>query len=217
MASRRSPAGPTLSRRALNRTLLARQHLLERVARPPLEVVEDLVGLQAQEPTDPYVALWSRIADFDPRTLSDALAERRAVRIGLMRTTLHLVSTDDALGLAPVMDPVLRRAFASTAFDKALAGADRAAVTKAARQALESASAVAVNALTGVLDAGRKNMDLVGVVMVGSATALGGGTVRDILLDRKVFWISDQTYLIVALATTLAAFWAVRGRCLPPR
>jgi len=39
-------------------------------------------------------------------------------------------------------------------------------------------AAVAVNALTGVLDAGRKNMDLVGVVMVGSATALGGGTVR---------------------------------------
>lgn len=78
-------------------------------------------------------------------------------------------------------------------------------------------SAVAVNALTGVLDAGRKNMDLVGVVMVGSATALGGGTVRDILLDRKVFWISDQTYLIVALATTLLAFWIVRGRRLPPR
>jgi hypothetical protein len=139
MASRTSPAGPTLSRRALNRTLLARQHLLERVARPPLEVVEHVVGLQAQEPIDPYVALWSRIADFDPQTLSDALAERRAVRIGLMRTTLHLVTTDDALGLAPLMDPVLRRAFASTAFDKALAGADKAAVVEAARQALERA------------------------------------------------------------------------------
>ena len=87
---------PVLSRRALNRTLLARQHLLERVARPPLEVVEHLVGLQAQEPIDPYVALWSRIADFDPVAVSDALAERRAVRIGLMRTTLHLVTTDDA-------------------------------------------------------------------------------------------------------------------------
>jgi len=78
-------------------------------------------------------------------------------------------------------------------------------------------AAVAVNALTGVLDAGRKRMDLVGTVLVGIATALGGGTLRDILLDRKVFWISDQTYLIVALATTLAAFWVVRGRCLPPR
>ncbi len=78
-------------------------------------------------------------------------------------------------------------------------------------------AAVAVNALTGVLDAGRKNMDLVGVVMVGSATALGGGTVRDLLLDRHVFWISDQTYLIVSLVATLLTFFAVRGLRLPPR
>ena len=78
-------------------------------------------------------------------------------------------------------------------------------------------AADSVNALTGVLDAGRKQMDLVGVVMVGSATALGGGTVRDLLLDRKVFWISDQTYLVVALATTVVIFFAVRGLRLPPR
>lgn len=78
-------------------------------------------------------------------------------------------------------------------------------------------AAVAVSALTGVLDAGRKNMDLIGVVMVGCATALGGGTVRDILLDRPVFWIRDQTYLVVALATTVLVFVAVRGVRLPPR
>ena len=78
-------------------------------------------------------------------------------------------------------------------------------------------SAVAVNALTGVLDAGRKRMDLIGVVMVGAATALGGGTVRDMLLGRPVFWISDQVYLVVALATTLIIFFAVRGLRLPPR
>jgi uncharacterized membrane protein YeiH len=78
-------------------------------------------------------------------------------------------------------------------------------------------AAVSVNALTGVLDAGRKQMDLVGVMMVGSATALGGGTVRDLLLDRTVFWISDQTYLVVALATTVVIFFAVRGLRLPPR
>jgi uncharacterized membrane protein YeiH len=76
-------------------------------------------------------------------------------------------------------------------------------------------AAVAVNALTGVLDAGRKQMDLVGVVMVGTATALGGGTVRDILLQRPVFWLSDQIYLIVAVATTLIMFFAVRGLRLP--
>ncbi|MFM8338590.1 MAG: TRIC cation channel family protein, partial [Fluviibacter sp.] len=45
-------------------------------------------------------------------------------------------------------------------------------------------AAVAVNALTGVLDAGRKQMDLIGALLVAVATALGGGTVRDLLLDR---------------------------------
>lgn len=76
-------------------------------------------------------------------------------------------------------------------------------------------AAVAVSALTGVLDAGRQKMDLVGVVMVGCATALGGGTVRDLLLQRQVFWIADQTTLIVALATTVLTFFAVRGLRLP--
>ncbi|MBS1144913.1 MAG: hypothetical protein H6R14_2319 [Proteobacteria bacterium] len=78
-------------------------------------------------------------------------------------------------------------------------------------------AAVAVSALTGVLDAGRKRMDLVGAVMVGMATALGGGTVRDVLLDRKVFWIADQTYLIAAFATAVVIFFVVRGLKLPPR
>jgi uncharacterized membrane protein YeiH len=78
-------------------------------------------------------------------------------------------------------------------------------------------AAVAVFALTGVLDAGRKNMDIVGAVMVGCATALGGGTVRDLLLDRKIFWINDQTYLMVTVATTLIVFFAVRGLRLPIR
>ena len=78
-------------------------------------------------------------------------------------------------------------------------------------------AAVAVNALTGVLDAGRKKMDLVGVIMVGCATALGGGTVRDVLLDRTVFWINDPVYLIVAVITTVVVFFVVRNLHLPPR
>ncbi len=78
-------------------------------------------------------------------------------------------------------------------------------------------AAVAVTALTGVMDAGRKNMDLVGVVVVGITTALGGGTLRDLLLDRPVFWLSDHTYLVVAMATTLLSFVLVRSLRLPPR
>lgn len=78
-------------------------------------------------------------------------------------------------------------------------------------------AAVAVNALTGVLDAGRKQMDLIGALLVGMATALGGGTVRDLLLDRNVFWVVDQTYLLVAFATGLLSFFVIRSRDLPPR
>jgi hypothetical protein len=135
--ARGSAAAPRLDRRTLNRTLLARQGLLERESLTPEAVVERLVGLQAQEPIDPYVALWTRIADFDPTTLSDGIAESRLVRIGLMRTTLHLVTTDDALALHPVMADVLRRAWGSSPFTKALGDIDLGPVLSAAREILE--------------------------------------------------------------------------------
>jgi uncharacterized membrane protein YeiH len=72
---------------------------------------------------------------------------------------------------------------------------------------------VAVFAISGVLAAGRKGLDVLGVSVVAVVTAVGGGTLRDLLLDRHpVFWISDPTYLWVILgasALTLAAlrFW----------
>ena len=60
---------------------------------------------------------------------------------------------------------------------------------------------VAVFAVSGALTAGRKGMDLFGVVVVAVVTAIGGGTVRDVLLDeRPIFWIEDPTYLAVILA-----------------
>lgn len=76
-------------------------------------------------------------------------------------------------------------------------------------------AAVAVYALTGVLDSARKRMDLIGALLVAVATALGGGTVRDLLLDRQVFWVVDQTYLMAALSTGILAFILVRHRRLP--
>jgi Winged helix DNA-binding domain len=129
---------PVLSRRVLNRTLLGRQFLLERVARAPADVVEHLVGLQAQEPIDPYVAIWTRILDFDPGELSAMIEDRRAVRMGSLRTTLHLLTTDDALAIAPLTDSVHRRVFSSTPFTKALVGLDTDEVVDAARVALEA-------------------------------------------------------------------------------
>jgi hypothetical protein len=130
-------SAPILDRRTLNRTLLARQLLLERVRRPAAEVIDHLVGLQAQEPPDPYVALWSRIDGFDPLELGALLEERRAVRMGLLRGTLHLATADDALGQYPLLAGVMRRTWGSTPFVKRLDGVDVEAVIAAAREILE--------------------------------------------------------------------------------
>jgi hypothetical protein len=96
-----------LSLRALNRATLARQLLLQRSGLPVLDAVAHLVGLQAQEPPDPYIGLWSRLADFQAEELSTLLVDRRVVRIAVMRSTLHLVTADDCLVLRPLMQPVL--------------------------------------------------------------------------------------------------------------
>jgi hypothetical protein len=101
----------TLSDRALNRALLARQHLLQRTDAPVLDLVEGLVGLQAQVPSNPYVALWSRIEGFDPHELSQAVATGAAVRASVIRPTIHLVTLRDAQRLAPLNAPVMAAAF----------------------------------------------------------------------------------------------------------
>ena len=70
-----------LSARALGRATLARQMLLERQGIDAVTAVARLVGLQAQEPVDPYHALWSRLAGFDPDVLSALIVDRALVRI----------------------------------------------------------------------------------------------------------------------------------------
>ncbi len=130
-------SAPLLSRRVLNRTLLARQLLLERVDRPVVEVIEHLVGMQAQEPPDPYVGLWSRIAGFDPQDLSRLIEERGAVRMGLLRGTLHLVTARDATAHYPILADVMARSWRSSPFVKRLVGVDLDAVIARAREALE--------------------------------------------------------------------------------
>jgi hypothetical protein len=115
--------GDVLSPRALNRALLQRQGLLARSDVRAIDMIEQLVGMQAQEPENPYLALWSRLNGFDPAELSGLIAERRAVRAQLMRSTIHLVSARDCLALHPITLPVLARTFTSP-WAKGLAGAD---------------------------------------------------------------------------------------------
>ncbi|HEX6861579.1 MAG TPA: TRIC cation channel family protein, partial [Thermoanaerobaculia bacterium] len=60
---------------------------------------------------------------------------------------------------------------------------------------------VGVFAASGALAAGRKGFDLLGVVVISAVTAIGGGTIRDVLLDRHpIFWIANPAYLWVILA-----------------
>ena len=74
---------------------------------------------------------------------------------------------------------------------------------------------VAVFAVSGALAAGRKRLDLLGVVVIATVTAIGGGTTRDLLMDRHpVFWVANPSYLIVIAATALLTVAFVRLR--PP-
>jgi hypothetical protein len=135
-ASRTQPPSPILSRQALNRALLARQLLLARHTLPAAQAIEQLAGVQAQEPQAPYVSLWSRLEGFQPEELSELIAARRAVRGGLMRATVHLVTARDWHWLRPLISPVLARGFGASPFSQAVTGVDLGELLGLARELL---------------------------------------------------------------------------------
>jgi hypothetical protein len=98
-----------LDRRTLNRTLLLRQHLLARSSLSAMEMIEHLAGMQAQVPTSPYAGLWSRIEGFATGDLAELVLDRRVVRLALMRSTIHLVTAQDALAFRPVLASMLAK------------------------------------------------------------------------------------------------------------
>jgi hypothetical protein len=133
-----------LRQRALNRALLERQLLLARSPVRAQDAIERLVGLQAQVPTDPYIALWARIEGFRADNLATLITKRRALRMGLMRATVHLVTARDALAMWPVVRSVFERVFLSTrgdvgvpTFNSRLAGVDMKALLRVGRKLVE--------------------------------------------------------------------------------
>ena len=125
-----------LGRRALNRALLARQLLLRRWNLPAVEAIERLVGMQAQAPEPPYIGLWTRLVDFRSDVLADAIMDRRAVRIGLMRGIIHLVTARDCLALRPVLQPVLDRGLRAN-YGRRIADTDIDQIAAAGRTLVE--------------------------------------------------------------------------------
>src|SRR4051794_28767891 len=102
-----------MDHRELNRALLARQGLLERERTPALELIRRLCGLQTQNPPAGHLALWARIADYDPAELDAHLLDGSAVRVTLMRSTKHLMAREDAIAWRRIHEPVLRRVAAT--------------------------------------------------------------------------------------------------------
>lgn len=70
--------------------------------------------------------------------------------------------------------------------------------------------AVAVFSVTGALAGARKGMDVIGLIWLGAITGIGGGTFRDLMLDRPVFWLNDRTYLGVAAAAAIVVFFVAK-------
>lgn len=68
----------------------------------------------------------------------------------------------------------------------------------------------AVFAITGVLAIQKAGVDVFGAVVLGIITAIGGGTVRDLLLDQPIFWIADFNYIWVALIAAALAFFLTK-------
>ncbi|MGO1072068.1 winged helix DNA-binding domain-containing protein [Lysobacter sp. CA199] len=158
--------------RALNRALLARQLLLERSALSPLEMIERLIGLQAQAPNPPYLGLWTRLREFSLDQLSQAMQAREIVRATMMRGTLHLVSARDYRALRPVLQPVLKRLTLQSGHAKALEDLDLAQVRQAGVAALR-AQPLSATALGEALRAHWPNHDTAGLaLLVRSVEAL---------------------------------------------
>ena len=88
-------AEPILTQRALNRALLARQHLLARSPLGLVDVMEQMGGIQTQYAPAGYIGLWSRMRDFERPMLTQALEERSAIQATMMRATIHMVSAAD--------------------------------------------------------------------------------------------------------------------------
>ncbi|MBY4678886.1 trimeric intracellular cation channel family protein [Marinobacterium arenosum] len=69
-------------------------------------------------------------------------------------------------------------------------------------------SAVAVFAISGALDAARQKMDVLGFMLIGTATGIGGGTLRDVLLGNvPVFWIREPIWILICLVSSAATYF----------
>ncbi|MFE2443992.1 winged helix DNA-binding domain-containing protein [Streptomyces sp. NPDC059426] len=141
-----------LGNRALGRAALARQLLLDRSDVPVLDAVAHLCGMQAQEPQEPFIGLWSRLRAFDPAVLSDLLSGRGLVRTHLMRRTVHLLTADDTLAWRARHEAMLRQRVLGT-YRRELEGIDLDELGAAGRAVMADGAPRSMAELVGALTA----------------------------------------------------------------
>jgi hypothetical protein len=207
---------PTLDHRALNRATLARQHLLERAALTPEDMVRHLVALQAQEPQDWYVTLWTRLHRFDPVAAGRRLEEKGLVRLTLLRGTVHLVTADDAPVLRRFAQPVIDR-YARGSYARGLGNADLDELAVEVRQL--TARPVPMNEMLDALhrrwpSADRQALSIAAKVVVPLVQApprgvwRRSGAVRLVALNR---WLGRRLPEEVNAADLLKRYLAAYG------
>jgi hypothetical protein len=131
-----NPAERTISEGQLNRALLARQLLLERVKWPIPKVLNRMGELQAQYAPSMYIGLWSRIEGFERGMLDDALARRIVAQGTLMRATIHLVSKADYWPIALGIRRSRREAWLDTSYRRDYSARQMAAAARRLRARL---------------------------------------------------------------------------------
>ena len=147
----------TLSLRQLNRTLLARQFLLERLDLDCEKAIAALIALQSQIPNPPYIGLWTRLHGFEKRQLTALLESRAVARAPWIRSTLHLVMAEDHQRYQVVIQPALARGLRSF-FGSRAKGLDIAKLIAIAKPFLEAAMP-AIGALRDKLQEYEPNED----------------------------------------------------------
>ncbi|NNH74264.1 winged helix DNA-binding domain-containing protein [Nocardia uniformis] len=125
-----------LSLRELNRTLLLRQMLVDRVSMPAADLIRHLVAVQGQEPNWPYVGLWTRLTDFRHDDLATLLRDRTVVRSTMIRRTVHLATADDFRWLYPTVEPMVAASTQLAYYREAMGEIDPEQLLAAGRELL---------------------------------------------------------------------------------
>ncbi|HZX53564.1 MAG TPA: crosslink repair DNA glycosylase YcaQ family protein, partial [Ilumatobacteraceae bacterium] len=129
-------SSPHLSVRQINRTVLERQLLLDRVDVDIPQAMQRVGGLQTQYAPSGYIGLWDRLRDFPRDSLTTALHDRSVVQATLMRSTIHMVAADDFWSMCAGIRESRREWWLRIAKSRRLPDIDYEAVARVLREVL---------------------------------------------------------------------------------